>query len=47
MGPVLGYSQPGRPYCPADDRITELEMHLNPDEAIGYDVKVGMGWRAA
>jgi hypothetical protein len=47
MGPVLGYSQPGRPYCPADDRITDLELHLNPDEAIGYDVKLGMRWRAA
>jgi hypothetical protein len=47
MGPVLGYSQPGRRFSPADDRIIDLELHLNPDETIGYDVNVGMWWRAA
>ena len=46
MGPILGYSQPGRYFSPADDRITDLEMHLNPEEAIGHDVNVGMWWRA-
>jgi hypothetical protein len=45
MGPALGYSQPGRHFSPADDRITDLEMHLNPDETIGHDVNVGMWWR--
>jgi hypothetical protein len=46
MGPVLGVSHPRHPFNPDDDRITELELHLNPDNALRHDVNVGMWWRA-
>ena len=47
MGPVLGVSDPRKPFNPDDDRITELEFHLNTDNAMKHDVIVGMWWRAA
>lgn len=45
MGPVLGEPDTKRPFNPADDRITFLGLHLNPDESMGNDVDVGMWWR--
>jgi hypothetical protein len=47
IGPVLGFSLPGKRFAPFDDRITDLEMHLIADETIGHDVIVGMWWRSA
>lgn len=45
MGPVLGISNPAKPFNPDDDRIVDLQMHLNVDDAVGYDVDVGVWWR--
>ncbi len=47
MGPVLGVAHPERPYHLDDDRIIDLEFHLNTNNALGHDVKVGMWWQAA
>ena len=47
MGPVLGEPEAKRPYNLADDRITVLYLHLNPDTSMGNDVDVGMWWRPA
>ena len=46
MGPVLGYVSPDNLYHPRDDRIVYLSMHKTIDPSIGYDVQVGMWWRA-
>jgi hypothetical protein len=43
MGPILGEN---RPYNPRDDRIVELYLHWDADNAIGHDVQVGLWWRA-
>lgn len=47
MGPVLGVSDPRHPFNPEDDRIANLELHLNADDSLGHDVVVGIWWRAA
>ena len=47
MGPVLGVSDPTRPYHLDDDRIVDLELHRNVDDALGHDIVVGMWWRSA
>ena len=44
LGPILGEPDPTRPFHPADDRITDLRLHLTRDEALGYDVDVGVWW---
>ena len=47
MGPVLGEPSPQKPFNPSDDRIVSLGLHLNVDDAMGYDVDVAMWWRGA
>jgi hypothetical protein len=47
MGPVLGEPSPQNRFNPGDDRIVSLGLHLNVDNAMGYDVDVGMWWRSA
>jgi len=46
MGPVLGEPSARNPFNPSDDRIVSLGLHLNVDDAMGYDVDVGMWWRS-
>lgn len=40
---MLGES---RPFNPLDDRIVELNCHLETDDRLGNEVVVGMWWRA-
>ena len=47
MGPVLGEPDAGNPFNPSDDRIVELHLHRNLDDAMGHDVDVGMWWRSS
>jgi hypothetical protein len=47
MGPVLGEPDLRNPFNPKDDRIVNLQLHLNKDPGIGHDVDVGMWWRRA
>jgi hypothetical protein len=47
MGPVLGEPYPKNPFNPADDRITELHLHVARDDTLGHDVDVGMWWKSA
>jgi hypothetical protein len=47
MGPVLGVVGAHNPFSPRDDRIVDLELHLNTDASIGHDVDVAMWWRSA
>ncbi|MCA9317534.1 MAG: hypothetical protein KDB73_18770 [Planctomycetes bacterium] len=44
LGPILGEPDAARPFNPADDRITDLRLHLTRDEAMGYDVDVRVWW---
>jgi hypothetical protein len=44
MGPVLGCSDPRNPFNPHDDRIVDLELHLNLDDSLRHDVVVGIWW---
>lgn len=46
MGPVLGLADGARPFNPNDDRIVDLELHLNVDDSLGHDVHVGLWWRS-
>lgn len=46
LGPILGEPAPN-PFHPADDRITDLAFHLEHDDAMGWDVAVGLWWRPA
>lgn len=46
MGPVLGVTNPVKPFDPLDDRIVDLELHVNRDNAVGHDVIVGIWWRS-
>ena len=47
MGPVLGERNMANPFNPDDDRIVDLEFHLNVDNSLRHDVVVGMWWRHA
>jgi hypothetical protein len=52
MGPVLGPVETQHPtnkqrFHPDDDRIVSLGLHLTEAPSMGYDVYVGMWWRAA
>lgn len=46
MGPALGAANPDKPYQLDDDRIVDLELHRNIDDALGHDVVVGYWWRS-
>lgn len=46
MGPVLGVSNPLKPYHLDDDRIVDLELHRIVDDTLRNDVEVGMWWSA-
>ncbi|MEX1230505.1 MAG: hypothetical protein WEB58_09705 [Planctomycetaceae bacterium] len=45
MGPVLGLAHPGQPFNPSDDRIVDLQLHLNIKNELQNNVEVGMWWR--
>jgi len=47
MGPVLGETDPHRPFHPNDDRIVSLTLHLNIDNSIGWSVQIDMLWRSS
>jgi hypothetical protein len=32
-------------FCPDDGRIVSLELHLDEDASMGYEIGVGMWWR--
>jgi hypothetical protein len=44
MGPVLGCSDSRNQFNVHDDRIVDLQLHLNVDDSLGNDVIVGMWW---
>jgi hypothetical protein len=47
MGPVLGATNPDRPFDVNDDRIRILGLHRHIDSSIGWGVKVELWWRPA
>lgn len=47
MGPLLGVSNPQRPYHLDDDRIVDLQLNRIVDNSLGHDVEVGMWWQTA
>jgi hypothetical protein len=40
LGPLLGMPDPNHPFRPSDDRIVDLTLHRNVDDALGHDVVV-------
>jgi hypothetical protein len=44
MGPILGEPDTRNPFNPADDRITELHVHVTRDDTLGHNVDVGIWW---
>jgi hypothetical protein len=47
MGPILGQTDPEKPYNPNDDRIVRLHLHVSYDEGMKHNVDVAMWWRRA
>jgi hypothetical protein len=47
LGPLLGEPDPRNPFNPADDRVVELALHLDPDDTMGNDVRVAVRCEAA
>ena len=47
MGPIRGVPDPSKPFHLNDDRIVDLEMHRQVDDALGHDVVVGIWWQMA
>jgi hypothetical protein len=47
LGPILGYSNPEKPFHPLDDRITSLALHRSIDDACGKEVSLGIWWKSA
>lgn len=47
LGPLLGLEDPRNPFHPQDGRIVRLGLHQTLVAAMGFDVEVGIWWRAA
>jgi len=47
FGPILGEPLASQPFNPSDDRIVALDLHLEQDDSLGYEVDVGIWWRPA
>ncbi len=47
LGPLLGEPDPRSPFNPADDRVVELALHLDADDAMGDAVRVAVRCAAA
>jgi hypothetical protein len=47
LGPILGLTTPGNPFHPLDGRIIRLGLHHTVAADIGFDVELGIWWRAA
>jgi hypothetical protein len=45
MGPMLGYSSPGNPFNPRDDRIVDLTFIKEIDDSLGNRVVPTFWWR--
>jgi len=45
FGPILGEPLASQPFNPSDDRIVALDLHLEQDDSLGYEVHVGVWWR--
>ena len=46
LGPILGLTTPGNPFHPLDGRIIRLGVHHTVAADIGFDVELGIWWRA-
>jgi hypothetical protein len=42
LGPLLGEPDLRNPFNPADDRVVELALHLDPDDTMGNDVRIAV-----
>ena len=47
LSPILGLVTPGKPFHPLDGRIVRLGLHHTLERDMGFDVEVGIWWRAA
>lgn len=45
LTPILGHTVPGREFHPRDDRIVNLGLHREIDDALGNDVELLVWWR--
>jgi hypothetical protein len=47
LGPILGLTRPGNEFHPLDGRIVRLGLHHTEAPELGFDVELGIWWRAA
>ena len=47
LGPILGLTMPSNPFHPLDGRIVRLGLHHTVAPELGFDVELGIWWRAA
>jgi hypothetical protein len=47
LGPILGLVTPDNPFHPLDGRIIRLGLHQTVAADMGFDVELGIWWRAA
>lgn len=47
LGPLLGVPDAKRPFAPDDDRIVEVGLHRELEDALGWDVVLNVWWARA
>jgi hypothetical protein len=47
LGSILGLVRPSNPFHPLDGRIVRLGLHHTAVAHLGFDVELGIWWRAA